>query len=119
MKRAAQEGQLFRERPFVLGVPADEIYGQLSSAAGTEMEKKTSLSEEMILVQGIIDAWFVEDGQITVVDYKTDRVSDGSVLVKRYRTQIDYYQKALERLTGKKVCDRVIYSFGLREEIHL
>ncbi|MCC8104227.1 MAG: UvrD-helicase domain-containing protein [Clostridiales bacterium] len=119
MERAAQEAALFREQPFVLGVSADEIYGQLSRDTGSETDQQPLLPQETILVQGIIDAWFLEDGQITVVDYKTDRVSDGSALVKRYRTQIDYYQKALERLTGKKVCDRVIYSFCLREEIHL
>ncbi|MCD8336177.1 MAG: UvrD-helicase domain-containing protein [Lachnospiraceae bacterium] len=127
MERAAREGKLFREQPFVLGVPADEIYGRLSSdgeseeasAPGRRPDGKPLLSQETILVQGIIDAWFLEDGQITVVDYKTDRVADGSVLVKRYRTQIDYYQKALERLTGQTVSDRVIYSFCLRREIHL
>lgn len=128
MKRAAQEERLFRERPFVLGVPADEIYGQLTLDGAADGDRTTKnpqpggnalLSQEIILVQGIIDAWFIEDGQITVVDYKTDRVSDGSALVKRYRTQIDYYQKALERLTGRRVCDRVIYSFSLREEIHM
>ncbi len=106
MARAASEKQLFREQPFVLGVPADEV-----------MENDTG--NEIILVQGIIDAYLIEDGEITIVDYKTDHVSDGSALVNRYRIQIDYYTKALERLTGRKSRDRIIYSFCLRKEIYL
>ncbi|MCD7885125.1 MAG: UvrD-helicase domain-containing protein [Lachnospiraceae bacterium] len=105
MERASAAGELFREQPFVLGVPAGEILKNGSS--------------EMVLVQGIIDAWFLEDGQIVLVDYKTDRVSSKRKLIERYRTQIDYYAKALERLTGKKLRDRVIYSFCLGEEIFL
>ncbi|MCD7746150.1 MAG: UvrD-helicase domain-containing protein [Lachnospiraceae bacterium] len=106
MARAASERCLFREQPFVLGVPAKEVM-------------KNGTSDETILVQGIIDAYLIEDGQITIVDYKTDRVSDGSVLVNRYRIQMDYYAKALERLTGRKIRDRIIYSFCLRKEIKL
>ncbi|MCD8011811.1 MAG: PD-(D/E)XK nuclease family protein, partial [Lachnospiraceae bacterium] len=106
MARAASEKRLFREQPFVLGVPADEV-----------MENDTG--NEIILVQGIIDAYLIEDGEITIVDYKTDHVSDGSALVNRYRIQIDYYTKALERLTGRKIRDRIIYSFCLRKEIYL
>ncbi len=107
MKQAALEGKLYREQPFVLGVPAEEIYG------------KETASREMILVQGIIDAFFEEDGQITVVDYKTDRVGDGQVLLDRYRVQLEYYAKALRRLKGMPVGDAVIYSFCLRKEFHL
>ncbi|MCC8044728.1 MAG: UvrD-helicase domain-containing protein [Clostridiales bacterium] len=105
MERASAAGQLFREQPFVLGVPAGEILKNESS--------------EIVLVQGIIDAYFLEDGEIVLVDYKTDRVSSKWKLIERYRTQIDYYAEALERLTGRKVRDRVIYSFCLGEEIHL
>ncbi|MCD8104160.1 MAG: UvrD-helicase domain-containing protein [Lachnospiraceae bacterium] len=105
MERACAACMLFREQPFVLGVPAGEIL--------------KNDSKEIVLVQGIIDAWFVEEEQIILVDYKTDRVSSKWTLIERYRTQIDYYTEALERLTGKKVRDRVIYSFTLGEEIYL
>ncbi len=107
MERSALEGRLFREQPFVLGVPADELYGEKVSDAA------------VILVQGMIDAYFEEDGQITVVDYKTDRVGDGRILKDRYRVQLEYYAKALTRLKGMPVKDAVIYSFCLGQEIHL
>lgn len=106
MERAALSGNLYRERPFVLGVPADRI------RSGWD-------PQETVLVQGIIDAYFIEDGQITVLDYKTDRVREAGELADKYRAQLDYYALALERLTGCRVKDRIIYSFHLGEDIIL
>lgn len=106
MERAALSGCLRRERPFVLGIPADHIREEWDP-------------QETVLVQGIIDAYFIEDGQITVLDYKTDRVMSSEELVMRYRAQLDYYALALERLTGCHIKDKIIYSFHLGEDIIL
>ncbi len=106
MRRAFLAGQLFRERPFVLGVPASGI-------------RKGFDPQETVLVQGIIDAYFIEEGQITVLDYKTDRVDRIEELAEKYHAQLDYYALALERLTGLEVRERIIYSFCLGEEIIL
>ncbi len=106
MRRAALEGVLYRERPFVLGVPAHMIRAEFSE-------------EETVLVQGIIDAYFHEGDGIVVLDYKTDRVDCVQTLAEKYRAQLDYYALALERLTGRPVTERVIYSFHLGEEIAL
>lgn len=69
------------------------------------------------LIQGIIDLYFEEDGEFVLVDYKTDRVMKGEAgekeLVRRYAIQLDYYAKALTQLTGKKVKEKIIYSFAL------
>lgn len=106
MKRAAEQGLLYREQPFVLAVPAKEV------RAGYQ-------SREELLVQGIIDAYFEEEGELVLVDYKTDRVSKEQPLelVEKYRVQLRYYQMALERLTGKKVKEKYIYSLYLGKEI--
>ena len=90
----------------MLGIPADQIY----------TEKK---SKELIMVQGIIDAFFFEDEDIVLVDYKTDRVrrKDGTELVEKYKEQLKYYAQALERLSGRKVKEKIIYSFALSKEI--
>lgn len=104
---AAQEQKTLRlEQPFMLGIPADQIY----------TEKK---SKELIMVQGIIDAFFFEDEDIVLVDYKTDRVrrKDGTELVEKYKEQLKYYAQALERLSGRKVKEKIIYSFALSKEI--
>lgn len=103
MKKAEQQNLLYRERPFVIGLPARTVKSQWNS-------------DEMILVQGIIDAYFEEDGQIVLLDYKTDKVNDGSKLVEKYKEQLLYYQKALEQVTGKKVKEKIIYSVALGEE---
>lgn len=104
MMRAQQGGMLYRERPFVLGIPATRL-------------KDTFPEDEMVLVQGIIDAYFEEDGKLVVVDYKTDRISNGKELADRYHMQLAYYAEALFRLTGKEVKNKILYSFALQEEI--
>lgn len=106
MLAADREGRLRREQPFMLGLKASEIY-------------PNSDSEEMIMVQGIIDAFFFDGDDIVLVDYKTDsaRFGQEDKLVKKYQTQLDYYAAALERLTGRKVSEKIIYSFALGKEI--
>ena len=88
----------------MLGVPASEIYPEIQS-------------EEMILVQGIIDVCFEENGELVVLDYKTDRVRKAEELREKYHAQLDYYAEALEQLLKKPVKEKIIYSFTLREEI--
>ena len=74
-----------------LGIPAEELgLGQ---------------SRELVLIQGIIDAWMEETDGLVLIDYKTDRVAPGQeeVLVKRYGVQLDYYKRALEQIVKKPV----------------
>ncbi len=107
MRKAAEHGGLYKERQFVMGMKAREINSSLKS-------------EETVLIQGIIDVYFEEEGKWILLDYKTDAVNgtDGEErLARRYRVQLDYYQKALEQLTGINVKERIIYSFGLNKEI--
>ena len=73
--------------------------------------------DETVLVQGIIDVYFEEDGELVVLDYKTDKISSKRQLIEKYHSQLDYYARALEQLTGKRVKEKIIYSFTLREEI--
>jgi ATP-dependent helicase/nuclease subunit A len=105
-RQAAEQKLLFKEQPFVLGVDAKDVYG----SAG---------EQEIVLVQGIIDVYFEEDGELVVLDYKTDRVSRESELRERYHAQLDYYAKALEQLTGKTVKEKLIYSFALQRTIEV
>ena len=74
---------------------------------------------EKVILQGIIDAFIMEEEGIILVDYKTDRVKDGAELRNRYQKQIDLYSEALEQILGKKVKRRVLYSFSLGEEVDL
>lgn len=106
MRKAKNLGKLRREQPFVMGLPADRLDVQYPQ-------------EEQVLIQGIIDVFFEEDGKIIVADYKTDAVKTPEELITRYKVQLDYYGEALEKLTGKKVAEKVIYSFALGREINI
>ena len=104
MKAAYDSGRLHRESPFMMGINANKI-------------DKEFPESELVLIQGIIDVWFEEGDDIVLLDYKTDKVRDGKELVEKYTIQLDYYRDALERVTGKKVKERIIYSFTLGETI--
>ena len=70
------------------------------------------------MVQGVIDCFFENpDGSFTVVDYKTDRVKTDEELVKRHSVQLNYYKRAVERMTGSRVSELLLYSFALNREI--
>ena len=105
MQKAAVSGKLYREQPFMMGLPADLLYPEVKE-------------RETVLVQGIIDAWFWEDEEIILVDYKTDFVQkDLKELVEKYHKQLEYYAEALERVTGHKVREQIIYSVSKRDFI--
>ena len=83
------------------------------------VETNADSNVEKVILQGIIDAFIMEEEGIILVDYKTDRVKDGAELRNRYQKQIDLYSEALEQILGKKVKRRVLYSFSLGEEVDL
>lgn len=104
MKAAALSGKLRREAPFRMTVPAREV----DPAWDTD---------EPVMIQGIIDAWFEEDGEIVLVDYKTDRGISAEELAGRYRIQLDYYVRALDAIEELPVKERILWSFALGREV--
>ena len=107
MKKAAMKKHLYREQPFVIQRNASML--------------DDGWKNETVLVQGIIDAYFMEEEAIVLVDYKTDRVKRGQEqkLIDLYHVQLEDYARALERMTGKRVKEKIIYSFTLQKEILL
>ncbi len=105
VQQAARAGAFHAEQPFVLGEQE------------TESEPAGLVNQEIFLVQGIIDVYFEENGELVVLDYKTDRVSRSEELVERYKVQLDYYAKALSQITGKPVKEKMIYAFALGQEV--
>lgn len=106
MGEAARAGRLYKEQPFVMGLPANRLSSDFPE-------------EETILIQGIIDVFFEENGKYVLLDYKTDAVETAEELVKRYKVQLDYYAEALEQSSGYRDTERILYSFKLGAEIHL
>ena len=101
MAEAQREGRLKKESQFVIGIPAREI-GDWDS-------------DELVLIQGIMDAFFEEKGELILVDYKTDYAEQEETLRERYQLQLDYYRRALMQMENKPVKETLIYSFRLGE----
>lgn len=93
-----------REIPFNMQIPIEELFKD---------KNEESLQGETVLLQGVIDCYFEEEGELVLIDYKSDYVPAGKehTIKERYLLQLDYYKKALEMLTGKSVKERYIYLF--------
>lgn len=111
MCTAAEKGMLYKEKQFVAGIPAERILKEIN----------TDTKNDMIIVQGIIDACFQEGDCLILLDYKTDHIRPGEeeILKRRYYTQLLYYRDTLEQLTGLTVSETYIYSFALNKEVRV
>ncbi len=105
-QRLIKSQNVRRETPFNLRISARELLG--------------ADTDETILLQGVIDCCFEENGEWVLIDYKTDRVEDGVSArdtAAKHFTQLRLYKTALERLTGKKVAQSYIYMFRANEAV--
>ena len=93
---------LRREFKFSLFAPAQEIYPEAPEG-------------EEVMLQGVVDCCFTGPDGLTVVDFKTDRLSPSEIAEhsQRYRTQLDSYTWAVEQIFGTKVTRRVLWYFRL------
>lgn len=104
-------GIIHRELPFFTRISASKVKENIS---------KESYNEEVRL-QGVIDLFFELDGEIILVDYKTDYVEDNieEEMNRRYKIQLDYYSDAIKKITGKVVNKRYLYLFYIDKAIEL
>jgi ATP-dependent helicase/nuclease subunit A len=111
-RRMLKAAKISRETPFCMEIESRDVFKDLA-----EDKYKT----ETFLLQGMIDCFFEESEELVLIDYKTDKIfSNGiEVIKKRYEVQIEYYAKALERLTGKKVKERYVYLFDNYEIVNM
>lgn len=139
MALAQRGGALYREKPFVMGFTEEElenygfgadsntdscenIYKKTDSDQEKEEQKRIRHEEDLTLIQGIIDVFWIEKDGIVLLDYKTDRVQQAKELIDRYETQLKLYADALERVFAArklKVKEILIYSFSLEQLITL
>ena len=99
-KRIIKSNKVFREQAFEVEIPVSTAYPEIK------------VSNENILLQGVIDCFFEEDGELVLVDYKTDRYNDVSEIHEKYDRQLELYKYALEKITNKKVKEKIIYLFS-------
>ena len=84
-------------------------------------EKEEIDYDESIMLRGIIDAYFEENEEIVLLDYKTDFVNEENreEVINRYRKQLEIYAKVIEEITDKKVKEQYIYLFGVDESVRI
>ncbi|WP_142415198.1 helicase-exonuclease AddAB subunit AddA [Hathewaya massiliensis] len=97
--------KVYREQEFHIPLKSTELLAASGEVYG----------DEGTLLQGIIDCYFDEDGEIILLDYKTDFLLEGEEegIINKYKSQLDYYGRAVERITGKKVKEKYLYLFTL------
>ena len=93
---------------------ADNIYREIRVSSFVSLrELGEADSDEEVLVRGISDCVFEENGELVLVDYKTDRVKNENELLERYKNQIGFYKSVVSKTLGKPVKQAVLYSFCL------
>ena len=105
-KRISRAKEIQKERPFYINIKASELFDE-------ELD-------EQILVQGIIDLYFIDDaGKLVLVDYKTDSIKEEKELISKYTKQLQIYKIALETAMKKNVDEVYIYSLILNKPIQI
>jgi len=108
-QRVLQANRVYREVPFNLIYPATAIFDGLDNC------------DEQLLLQGVIDLYFQEQGELVLVDYKTDRITDHNraELIEKYKVQVHLYKTALEKILDQRVKASYLYLFDCDEEVLL
>ena len=107
-KEIKEAKEVEQEKPFYLNIKAKEIYNNNSN--------------DEILVQGIIDLYYItKDNELVLVDYKTDYVKNNNeqILKDKYNVQLEIYKRALEKALNREVNRVYIYSTYLNKEIEI
>jgi len=99
---------LHREFKFSILTPARDYYPEVEEG-------------ENVLLQGVVDCWMEEPDGLTIIDFKTDRVTEATVAekTKYYENQLRTYGKALEKVTGKPVKRKILWYFALNKAVEL
>lgn len=109
-QRVVKAGRVRREMPFIMGLPAQKVYPDLSAEF-----------TEKVMIQGVIDCLIDEGDGFVLIDYKTDNLTEERIdeVRERYREQLDIYAMAVETILKRQVKEKYIYLFSLGREIKL
>lgn len=109
-KRILSAEKVCKEYEFTFGIPVRELYPDVPDSVA---------ADEKIIIEGVADCAFVENGELIIVDYKTDRVTSGEELKELYSGQLGIYRRCLEQVIGLPVRQTLIYSFRLGKTIEI
>lgn len=119
------------DRQMLLNFGKSEICREMSAADELRREFRFTLLAdaadyydvprgEKLMLQGVVDCFFVKNGEITVVDYKTDRVGESArEKAREYETQLRTYASALRRITGLPVRRAVVFFLRNGEAVEI
>ena len=109
VQRCLSSEKVYKEFRFTVEVDASLVDDKLPE----------NLRNEKVILQGAVDLAFVENGELVIVDYKTDKVKSADKLFSLYHTQLEIYRDAMEKCTDYKVKEALIYSVHLGEVIEV
>lgn len=93
---------------------SDRIYREIKVSSFVNANEIYNTDfDDQILIQGIADCVFEENGKLVLLDYKTDRVKTEEELLERYKKQIMFYKTAVAKTLNKPVKEALLYSFHL------
>ena len=107
-RRLLASPRIEREKEFDVYIDADKLTDTGSKAP--------------IMLQGVIDCCFIEDGAWVLVDHKTthiDKTHTANTVARRYARQLELYADALEKLTGLPVKEKYLYLLSVDEAVKL
>ena len=99
--------KVFKEYSFTASIPLNEI------------EPSVRNTDEVIIIEGVADCAFIENGELVIVDFKTDKASQGIELAEKYKEQLSVYRRCLAEVIGIPVKETLIYSFRLGETVEI
>ena len=106
-KRICSADKFLKEQEFAMSIPAAVAIENLPEIA----------SNEKVVVQGIIDGLIINGDRGEIIDYKTDKVSDETEIINRYKEQMRIYKMAAEQCFSLREVQVTLYSFALSKEI--
>ncbi len=106
-KRMLAAEKVYKEYAFTAAIPLEE------------MEPDIKSDGEVIIIEGVADCAFVENGELVIIDFKTDRVQSGAELAEKYKEQLGVYRRCLAEVIGLPVKQTLIYSFKLGETVEI
>ena len=109
-KRIRNADKVYKEYAFTVAIPLNEMNPGIS---------REEARGETVIIEGVADCAFEENGSLVIIDFKTDRASDESELVAHYKEQLSVYRRCLSEVIGLPVKETVIYSFSLGKTIEI
>ncbi len=120
-------------------IKADNIYAFFESSLGELIKSADEISKEVmfaininagevqkdysgsaqVMLQGIIDCLVIKDGEIYIIDYKTDKVTTFDDMIKKYKIQLDLYAKAAEKIYKMPIAKKLLYLFDKNKAIEV